>query len=278
MNFLISGGSGSFGQAYVKHLLENSPAERIVIYSRDEWKQAQMRQVFNDDPRLRFMIGDVRDRDRLTRAMLGIDIVIHAAALKRIEVGFYSPEEMIRTNVDGAINVINAAFIAKVHSVVALSTDKAYKAVSPYGFSKAVSEQLFLNANNTFGEHGPRFSCVRYGNIFRSRGSLVPKWEEIIAKGAKRVPVTDPDCSRFFMRMEEAVELVSNAAGKRDLIIAKSLPAFRVGDLAEAMSVEMDIRGLPEWEKMHECLAEGICSNTARRMTVDELREELKNV
>src|SRR3990167_1245183 len=133
MNVLITGATGSFGQAFVKHLLSNSPAERICIYSRDEWKQAQMRQAFNDDPRLRFFIGDVRDLNRLTRAMIGIDLVVHAAALKRIEVGYYNPDEMVKTNVHGAVNVIEAAFIAKVHSVVALSTDKAYQPVSPYG-------------------------------------------------------------------------------------------------------------------------------------------------
>lgn len=272
MNVLITGGSGSFGQAFVKHLLSSSPAERIVIYSRDEFKQFQIRQTFNDDQRLRFMIGDVRDRDRLTRAMLGTDLVIHAAALKRIETGFYNPDEMVKTNVDGAINVINSAHIAKVHSVVALSTDKAYMPVSVYGFSKAAAEALFLNANNVFGKAGPNFAATRYGNVWGSTGSVVPIWHKLILEGHQKVPISDPGVTRFYMSMDEAVELVSASAGKRELVIPPNLPAYNLGDLAEAMGVDTYFTGLGEYEKMHEGMADGYTSDKARRMTIEELQ------
>jgi len=236
-----------------------------------------MRQAFNDDPRLRFFIGDVRDFTRLTRAMIGVDVVIHAAALKRIEVGNYCPDEMVKTNINGSSNVIEAAYVAKVHSVVALSTDKAWQSLSPYGQSKALAESLFLNANHVFGESGPNFSVTRFGNVWGSTGSVVPAWKNFISKGIKKVPVTDPDCTRFFMRKEEAVELVSCSVGKRELIIPSNLLAYRIGDLAEAMNVEMDIKGLPEWEKKHEGLRDGYTSDQAKRMSVEELCEVLKH-
>ena len=279
-SILITGGTGSFGRAFIKRLLESDEYTRICIYSRDEYKQFQLRKELSDNQRLRFFIGDVRDKERLTRAFQGIDVVISASALKRIEVGHYAPDEVIKTNVMGSMNVIDSAFQAKVKKVVFLSTDKAWQGgISPYGQSKAIAESLFLNANNIFGEHGPKFSVTRYGNIWRSTGSIVPVWEELIANGVKKVPVTDPGCTRFFMRMEEAVELVLNTINTMkggELSIPETLPAYSVGDLAEAMNVAMDVKGLPTWERKHEGMRDGLTSDVVRRLTIQELRNFLK--
>jgi len=267
MNILITGGTGSFGQAFVKFLLKERLSERICIYSRDEYKQSLMRKDFNDE-RLRFFIGDVRDRDRLKRAFNGIDLVIHAAALKRIEVGFYDPIEMVRTNVDGSVNVIEASQDAFVKKVVYLSTDKAFEPVSPYGASKALSESLFLSANNITNK--TRFSVTRYGNVAGSKGSVIPVWKE--SKG--KVKITDPECTRFYMTMKEAVDLVwKTSLEMPKQIVIPELPAYRLGDLAEALGVETEVVGLPEWEKRHESMRKGLCSKDARRMSVEELRK-----
>ena len=293
---LITGGSGAFGTAFAKYLLgiTDTVPQRIVVYSRSEHRQAELqRELEAEHPtarhRMRYFIGDVRDRDRLKRAMDGIEIVVHAAALKRIEVGFYNPLEIKKTNIDGAANVIEAATDAHVGRVVVLSTDKAHEPISPYGTSKAFAESLFLAANNTRGWNGPRFSVVRYGNVWNSTGSVVPTWRKIIMEQYKQVPrtqtcpvsvtvpVTDPECTRFFMTMDEAVSLVFRTAmhmvgGEIEI---PTLPAYRLGDLAEAMDAKMDVRGLPEWEKRHESMGPGNSSDKARRMTVDELREAL---
>jgi len=209
--------------------------------------------------------------------MEGVDVVVHAAALKRIEVGFYNPVEMVRTNVDGAVNVIEAAHDAHVKKVVALSSDKAFQPVSPYGQSKALAESIFLAANNASGKDGPRFAITRYGNVFGSTGSVGPVWSQMLEDGAEAVPVTDPDCTRFFMRMDQAVDLVLEtiATMKGGEISIPDLPAFRLGDLAEAMKAKTIKIGLPEWEKRHESMDEKRCSATARRMTVEELRAAL---
>ena len=204
-SILITGGTGFFGRNFTRFLLDNSLADRICIYSRDEYKQSVMQREFVDD-RMRFFIGDVRDLRRLERAMQGVDTVVHAAALKRIEVGHYAPEEMVATNVTGAMNVIDAAYRAGVDKVVALSSDKAYQPVSPYGQTKALAESLFLAANAS--HHGPKYAVVRYGNVWKSTGSVVPVWLELMAKGVPRVPVTDPDATRFFMTALEACQLV----------------------------------------------------------------------
>lgn len=282
---LITGGSGAFGTAFARRLLQisNCIPNRIAIYSRGEHRQAEMgRELapFDLPPpnvcRMRYFIGDVRDQDRLRRAMDGIEVVIHAAALKRIEVGAYNPLEVKKTNIDGAANVIEAATDAHVGRVVALSTDKAFEPISPYGTSKAFAESLFLAANNARGWKGPIFSVVRYGNIWNSTGSVVPTWRKMLETGSV-VPVTDPECTRFFMTLDQAVDLVfdtaMHAVGGETII--PDLPAYRLGDLAEAMGAKMDIRGLPDWEKRHESMGPGNSSDMARRMTVDELREAL---
>ncbi|MHB0965545.1 MAG: SDR family NAD(P)-dependent oxidoreductase [Bellilinea sp.] len=280
-DILITGGTGSFGHAFVRRLLsEGTNGGRVIIFSRDELKQWNMRQTFQDHPGLRFFVGDVRDQQRLRRALDGVHTVIHAAALKRIEVGHYNPLEMVKTNVMGSVNLIEAAMDAKVSKVVALSTDKAFHPVSPYGASKAMAEALFLAANNTSGANGPKFSVTRYGNVSGSNGSVIPIWRKMIAEGAKWVPVTDPDCTRFWMTMDEAVDLVQetieNMAGGE--LVIPELPAFRIGDLAAAMNVPIHITGLNNWEKKHESMKEGNSSFDARRMSVEELREGLKNV
>lgn len=277
---LITGGSGSFGHAFVERLLREGFKNRIVIYSRSEHRQFQMAQTFKDkDPNgvLRFMIGDVRDRDRLRRAMNGIDTVIHAAALKRIEVGHYNPQELVKTNIMGSLNVVEAAQDAEVRKVIGLSTDKAYSPVSPYGASKAMMESLFLAANNTSGWNGPRFAICRYGNIWRSTGSVVPIWEQMIKDGAKELPITDPDVTRFFMRQEEAVQLVLDTIEtmRGGEIRIPKLPAYRLGDLAEVFGLPLKVTGLPAFEKKHESMEDGNSSDLARRMTIKELREAL---
>jgi UDP-N-acetylglucosamine 4,6-dehydratase len=269
---LITGGTGSFGQAFTKRLLQDG-AERIVILSRNEHAQAEMRERLSDD-RLRFFIGDIRDRDRLRRAFCGVDWVIHAAALKRIEVGAYDPIEMVKTNIGGTVNVIEAAIDAGVRRVVGLSSDKAWQPISPYGQTKALAESLLLNANNLSGHGGPKFVVTRYGNVAGSRGSVIPRWKEMKSLGMNSVPVTDPDCTRFYMRMDEAVDLVIKATKTNSQeILIPTLPAYRLGDLADVLKVKMDVKGLPAWEKKHEGMGFGNTSDIARRMDRGELAE-----
>ena len=272
---LITGGTGFLARGLVRKLLADG-CERICVYSRGEYAQSVMRREFKDDDRLRWFIGDVRDRDRLELAMERVQWVIHAAALKRIEVGAYNPSELVKTNVIGSQNVIDAARRSGVAKCLLISSDKAFEPVSPYGQSKALAESLFLTANNIY-PHGPRYAVVRYGNVWMSTGSVVPLWQEMIAAGTTRVPVTDPDATRFFMRLDEAVDLVLGTL--RDMrggeVNVPRLPAYRVGDLALALGADMDVRGMPEHEKPHESMEEGVRSDLARRMSVDELRAEL---
>jgi FlaA1/EpsC-like NDP-sugar epimerase len=279
-SILVTGGSGSFGRAFVTRLLKDSLSERICVYSRGEMRQAEMREEFGDDSRLRFLIGDVRERDRLKRAMTGVDVVVHAAALKRIEVGAYNPVEMVRTNIDGSINVVEAAQDAGVKKVVGLSSDKATAPVSAYGSSKALMEALFLAANNTVSADGPRFAVTRYGNVWASAGSVVPTWRRMIEAGSRAVPVTSPEATRFWMSLDQAVDLVLRTIETMqggELVIPE-LPAYRLGDLAEAMNVRMVVRGLPAHEKLHEEMRHGEPSDKARRMSVAELRKKLAEI
>jgi len=273
-SILVTGGTGFFGRNFVRRLLDAKLSERICILSRSEHAQADLRADLNDDERLRFFIGDVRDQSRLRRAMTEVDVVVHAAALKRIEVGAYNPVEMIRTNVDGTINVIEAAQDAGVKKVLFISSDKAWQPCSAYGQSKALAEAAILAANNTVSASGPRFASVRYGNVWASAGSIVPKWQKMIASGSRIVPVTDPDCTRFYMTIDEAVGLVLDtvATMKGGELAIPDLPAYRVGDLVTAMDASPSILGLPAWEKKHEGMADGKTSDVARRMSVADLR------
>lgn len=283
-SILITGGSGAFGSAFVRYLLNitSTVPARIAIFSRSEHRQAELRRQLEAEnettfDRCRWFIGDVRDRDRLRRAMEGIEIVIHAAALKRIEVGAYDPLEVKKTNIDGTANVIEAALDARVERAVLLSTDKAYQPISPYGTSKAFAESLWLAANNMRGSRRTAFACVRYGNVWGSTGSVVPTWRKIL-ETSDTVPVTDPDCTRFYMTMQGAIDLVFHTAlhavgGEVEIPV---LPAYRLGDLADAMGAKMDIRGLPAYEKLHESMSPSLCSGSVRRMMIEELREALR--
>jgi UDP-N-acetylglucosamine 4,6-dehydratase len=274
---LVTGGSGTFGTAFVKRLLKGSDYSRIVILSRGEHRQAAMRaEVRDPEGRVRWLIGDVRDFRRLCRAFSGIDVVVHAAALKRIEVCEYDPIEVVRTNVLGAVNVIEAALEKGVGKVVALSTDKCVDPINAYGASKLLAEKLFIAANNMRGACGTVFALARYGNIAGSQGSVIPKWRELL-EHTDTVPVTDPDATRFWMTAEEAVQLVLDTIETMEggEVNIPTLPAYRLGDLAEAMGARMDVRGLPFFEKQHELMDRGNSSDAARRMTVNELRERL---
>lgn len=273
---LITGGTGYLGHALVKKLLGDG-CPRICIYSRNEYAQARMRAEFSDDKRLRWFIGDVRDQQRLERAMRSVYAVIHAAALKRIEVGAYDPEEMVKTNVYGTMNVIEAARRVDVGKVALVSSDKAYAPVSPYGQSKAMAEALVLNSNDP--QFGPRFSVVRYGNVAGSTGSVIPTWRAASARG-DGVSLTDPDCTRFWMDVEAASKLVVDTLVSMEggELVVPDLPAYRLGDLAAAMGVSYMVRGLGAHEKKHETMEDGKCSADARRMTVEELKEALTRV
>lgn len=275
-SILITGGSGFLGRALARQLL--SSAQRICIFSRDEVKQHLMREEFQD-PRLRYFIGDVRDTARLTHAMQGCDVVIHAAALKRVEVGEYDSAELVKTNVVGTMNVIEAATAAKVSRVVYVSSDKACEATNCYGASKFVGEKLILAANNSRGSHGPRFAAVRYGNVAGSTHSVIPTWRRALEQG-RMVSLTHPDATRFWMTVQQAVDLVVGTAeqmGGGELEIPE-LPAYRLGDLAEAMGVTYHVTGLTPGEKLHESMRPGETSEMAQRLSVYELRGALNLV
>lgn len=258
---LITGGSGSFGRAFARYCLE-AGAQRICIYSRGEHAQALMREEIgaSDQDKFRWFIGDVRDAERLEQAMAGVTLVVHAAALKRVEVGEYNPIEMARTNIIGAINIIQGANRAARHApghlqVVALSTDKASAPLNAYGASKLMAEKLFLAANHMFGERGPAFSVTRYGNVAGSQGSVIPTWRRAKEAGVK-ARLSDPFATRFWMTLKEAVELVAWTAteGPRILVVPK-LPAYKMGDLIRAMGIEhFTVPGLGTGEKLHETM------------------------
>jgi UDP-N-acetylglucosamine 4,6-dehydratase len=275
---LITGGAGYLGKGLARVALARG-YRRVCIYSRDEAKHAIMRQEFNDDERLRFFVGCVREVDDLTRAMQGIEIVIHAAALKRVEVGEYSAGQMAKTNVLGTMNVIEAAERTKVRKVVFVSTDKACQASNCYGATKFVAEKLILAANNARGKSGPMFAAVRYGNVSGSTGSVIPTWRRELEQ-ARPVRLTHPEATRFWMTRDHAVALVLDTAEKMkggELEIP-DLPAYRLGDLAAAMGVQFHVTGLGGGEKLHESMRVGETSAEARRMSVGELREALANV
>ena len=256
-SILVTGGTGSFGRAFVSMLLREQPSvSRIVIYSRDELKQFEMQQQFprSQFPQLRFFIGDVRDSERLTRAMTGVDFVVHAAALKQVPTAEYNPFECIKTNVIGAENVVSAALASSVRRVVALSTDKACAPINLYGATKLCSDKIFVAANNIKGDRDIRFSVVRYGNVMGSRGSVVPFF--LKERKAGSLPVTDQRMTRFNILLREGVDLVLHAL-QHSLggeLFVKKIPSFRVIDLAKAICPECEIRdiGIRPGEKLHE--------------------------
>ncbi len=256
-SILITGGTGSFGKKYVQTLLDNHKPKKIIIYSRDELKQFEMQQDFNQ-PCMRYFIGDVRDKERLIQAMNGVDFVIHAAALKQVPAAEYNPMECIKTNINGAENVIAAALANNVEKVVALSTDKAANPINLYGATKLVSDKLFVAANNISGGHLTTFSVVRYGNVAGSRGSVVPFFEKLIAEGASELPVTHSDMTRFWITLQDGVDFVLKNFTRMlgGEIFVPKIPSMRILDLAKAMAPELPIKivGIRPGEKLHEIM------------------------
>lgn len=254
---LITGGTGSFGRQYVRSILDRYKVKRIVVYSRDELKQSEMQYEFPSSE-MRFFIGDVRDRDRLSMAMKGIDYVIHAAALKQVPAAEYNPMECIKTNVGGAENVIFAAMENEVKQVIALSTDKAASPINLYGASKLVSDKLFVAANNISGENGTRFSVVRYGNVVGSRGSVVPFFLKCLRNEADHLPITDPRMTRFWITLQQGVDFVLKnfERMKGGEIFVPKIPSVRITDLATAMAphISQRIVGIRAGEKIHEIM------------------------
>lgn len=256
---LITGGTGSFGQKFTERILTEYNPKKIIIYSRDEYKQYVMKSKFKDyDEKLRFFIGDVRDKDRLYRAFDGVDVVIHSAALKHVTVAEYNPIEAIKTNINGAMNIIDAAIDCKVEKVVALSTDKAVSPVNLYGATKLVSDKLFVSGNAYAGGKGTTFSVVRYGNVTGSRGSIVPFFNTLINNGTKVLPITDYRMTRFWITLDQGVDLVFKAIteAKGGEIYVSKIPSYKVTDLAKAMlpGAELKEVGIREGEKLHEVM------------------------
>ena len=254
---LISGGTGSFGRAFLHTLLALYQPKRVVIFSRDELKQYEMQQEFNA-PCMRYFIGDVRDADRLKQAMRGIDYVVHAAALKHVPAAEYNPTECIRTNVVGAENIINAAIENGVQKVIALSTDKASSPINLYGATKLLSDKLFVAANNITGEHKTRFSVVRYGNVVGSRGSVLPFFRKLIREGAVELPITDARMTRFWITLQNGVDFVLQSFQRMhggELFVPK-IPSANIVDLATAMAPQLPQRsiGRRPGEKLHEMM------------------------
>lgn len=253
-SLLITGGTGSFGNTFVPMTLAKYNPRRVVIYSRDEMKQWEMAKRFQGDPRVRFFIGDVRDRDRLYRALDGIDYVVHAAATKIVPTAEYNPFECVKTNINGAMNLIDACIDKRVKRVVALSTDKASSPVNLYGATKLASDKMFVSGNSYAGGHDTRFAVVRYGNVMGSRGSVIPFFLSIRDKGV--LPVTDERMTRFMISLEQGVELVWHAF--EDMvggeIYVKKIPSMKVTDLAAAVAPEakIEIVGIRPGEKLHE--------------------------
>lgn len=256
---LVTGGTGSFGHHFVDYVLEHYNPKKIIIYSRDEFKQFNMQNQYRKyEDVMRFFIGDVRDKDRLMRALNGVDYVIHAAALKQVPACEYNPIEAIKTNIDGAINVIDACLDKGVEKVVALSTDKSVSPINLYGSTKMVSDKLFAASNAYSGADGTKFSIVRYGNVAGSRGSVIPFFQNIINNGGKELPITDYRMTRFWISLEEGVKLVIKALEEShggETFISK-IPSFKITDLAQAMlpGCEMPEVGIREGEKLHEVM------------------------
>lgn len=252
---LITGGTGSFGNAFVEYALAKFKPKKIIIYSRDEMKQWEMAKKFNDDKRLRFFIGDVRDRDRLFRAFNNVDFVVHAAATKIVPTAEYNPFECVKTNVNGAMNVIDAALDNKVNKIVALSTDKASSPINLYGATKLTSDKLFIAANSYSGNSNTSFSVVRYGNVMGSRGSIIPFLVNLDEKG-ELFPITDENMTRFMITLQQGIELVLFAL--KDMIggeiYVKKIPSMNIMDIAESVNknYKSKIIGIRPGEKLHE--------------------------
>ena len=256
-SILITGGTGSFGKTYTKLLLQKYKPSKIIIYSRDELKQSEMAATYKD-PCMRYFIGDVRDFDRLNTAMKGVDFVIHAAAMKQVPVAEYNPMECIKTNINGAQNVIDSCIKNNIKKCIALSTDKACNPINLYGATKLASDKLFIAANNLVGKKETRFSVTRYGNVVGSRGSVVPLFKKLIESGAKELPITDERMTRFWISLEEGVNFVFNNFERMhggEIFIPK-IPSMKIIDLARVMAPKLKrkIIGIRAGEKLHEIM------------------------
>lgn len=260
-SILVTGGTGSFGQVCVKYLLEKTGASRVIVFSRDEWKQWQMREADPSfhHPNVRFFLGDIRDKERLKLALRDVNYVIHAAALKQVPAAEYNPSEFVNTNVLGAMNLSSAAIEAGVEKVVSLSSDKAVNPINLYGATKLCSDKLLIAANAYVGKKGePRFSVVRYGNVLGSRGSLIPLWKDLVAKGATSIPITDSSMTRFWITLQEAVQFVLMTLEQSvggEIFIPKS-PSVTIESLAKACFPQLSLKliGIRPGEKLHEVL------------------------
>ncbi len=265
---MITGGTGSFGKQFTKTLLNEYSPKKIIIYSRDELKQFEMQQEFRDEC-LRFFIGDVRDEDRLSLAMKDVDFVVHAAALKQVPVAEYNPMECIKTNINGAENIIKAAINNSVKKVIALSTDKAANPINLYGATKLCSDKLFVAANNITGNRDVKFSVVRYGNVVNSRGSVVPFFKKLINEKARAIPITDPRMTRFWITLQQGVDFVIKNFSRMqggEIFIPK-IPSIKIVDLALAMAPDIphEIVGIRPGEKLHEVM----CPKDDSHLTIE---------
>jgi UDP-N-acetylglucosamine 4,6-dehydratase len=264
-SILVTGGTGSFGKAFISEVLERFNPQRIVIFSRDELKQYEARQHFSDDPRLRWFIGDIRDRHRLTRAMHGVEYVVHAAALKQVDTAEYNPFEFVQTNIIGSQNVVEAAIDAGVKKVVALSTDKASSPLNLYGATKLAADKLFQSANHYAAGYETRFSVVRYGNVMGSRGSVIPFFKKLAEQG-ESLPITDSRMTRFWITLPQAVEFVIDSFElmRGGELYVPRIPSMRITDLVEAVAPGSPTHeiGIRPGEKLHE---EMISEDDSRR-------------
>jgi UDP-N-acetylglucosamine 4,6-dehydratase len=257
---LITGATGSFGQQAIRTILASYDVRRLVVFSRDELKQFEMQGEFSETkyPALRYFIGDVRDAERLNQAFRGVDYVIHAAAMKQVPASEYNPVECIKTNINGAENVIHAAITNEVERVIALSTDKACNPINLYGATKLASDKLFVAANNLAGGHRTRFSVVRYGNVVGSRGSIVPFFRKLLADGAKELPITDERMTRFWITIQQGVQFVLRSFERMHggEIFVPKIPSMRIVDLAEVLApgIQHKIVGIRPGEKLHEVM------------------------
>lgn len=268
-SILVTGGTGSFGKAFIKTMLAEHDPSRVIVFSRDELKQFEMAEMFKNEPRIRFFIGDVRDKERLYRAFSGVDYVVHAAAMKQVPASEYNPFEAVKTNIHGAQNIIEAAIDQGVERVIALSTDKACAPINLYGATKLVSDKLFISGNAYAGTKRTRFGVVRYGNVVGSRGSVVPFFKRLAASGVKKLPITDDRMTRFWITLDQGVRFVINSleTSQGGELFVPKIPSMKVVDLAYALvpDAELDIIGIRPGEKIHE---EMISADDARR-TID---------
>lgn len=269
-SILITGGTGSFGKAFLACVLDSHGPARVAVYSRDELKQYEMRQTYGDDPRVRFFIGDIRDRERLEMAMHGVDYVVHAAALKQVDTAEYNPMEYVKTNILGSENVMVAAINAGVKKVVALSTDKASSPVNLYGATKLTADKLFISGNHYSYARGTKFAVVRYGNVMGSRGSVIPLFKRLVEVG-EPLPITDLRMTRFWITLPQAVDFVVGSFEQMDggELYVPRIPSMRVTDLAKAIAPDAELVevGIRPGEKLHEEMISGEDARRTIRLT-----------